>query len=124
MEWIVQILGPLVLGALAWPFVQWRRSESRREAAAMARAGQRTSGLVMEVWRDGDGWNVTYEFSPGEGKAAVRRTETFEEVVEQPARVGEHIELAYESSSPYYSRIVRADRDKSGGHLGQDPASL
>lgn len=124
MEWIAQILGPLVLGALAWPFVQWRRTASRREAAAIARSGLRTTGLVMEVWRDGDGWNVTYEFTPGEGKAAVRRTETFEEVVKQPARVDEQVEVAYESSSPYYSRIVRADRDKSGGRLGQDPASV
>ena len=110
MEWLVQLLGPFVLCALAWPFVHWRRKVSRRESAAIARLGQRASAVVKEVWRDGDGWNVTYEFTPGVGKPPVRRTETLEEISHQPASLGENIEVAYETHSPYYSRIVLAER--------------
>jgi hypothetical protein len=106
MEWLLPYLAPFVLGALAWPFVLWRRRVNRREAVKLSQLGSRVSALVTEVWRDGDGWNVTYKFTPGAGRAPVVRTEAIEDAINQPVGVGERVEVAHELTSPYYSRIV------------------
>jgi hypothetical protein len=109
MEWVIQLVLPLFLGAVALPFVMWRRKLARDEANAFAHAHPRALAVVVEAWRDPDGWNITYEFSPGVGRPTVRRTETIEAVPSQPAKVGDRVEVAYEPASPYHSRIMFAE---------------
>jgi hypothetical protein len=107
-EFALQLLAPLLLGLLAWPVVAWRRRVADREATCLALAGQRASAQVIEVWKDPDGWNVTYQFKAREGGDLIVRTETLEVAVEQPAKVAAMIEVAFEPTPPFYSRIVRA----------------
>jgi hypothetical protein len=85
------------------PLVYLRRRYQRRDYARMAKSGMRTTAEVTEVWKDEDGWSITYEFQPAGRKETVRRTETVEALKTAPARVGETIQVAYEPHQPFYS---------------------
>ncbi len=110
----VQLLAPVVLALLAWPFVIWRRRVSARETSVLAATGRRTRAKVLEVWQDAEGWHITYEFRPGESKELVQRTETFETLQSRPAEVGDQLDVAFEGVPPYYSRVVSVSQGDAG----------
>lgn len=89
--------------AFAALLVYLRRRYQRRDYARMAKSGTRTSAVVVEAWKDDEGWNITYEFQPDGRKETVRRTETIETQESAPARVGEKIQVVYEPYQPFYS---------------------
>jgi hypothetical protein len=113
MDFITRLLTLLFVGAVLWMFELWRRKIKRDEIEALSRTCPRTTAVVVEVWLDSSGVNITYEFSPRVGKSVVRRTETIEEVPSQTVNLGDQIEVAYEPFSPYYSRIMFARKAPS-----------
>ena len=98
-----QLILAAALGTLAFPFILARRRRARKGRVRLEQTGTKTTGQVLEVWRDQEGWNVTYEFTPVGRTLAVQKTETFEECDTQPSEVGASILVAYEPYSPYYS---------------------
>jgi hypothetical protein len=88
------------------PLVYLRRRYQKRDYARMAKSGTRTTAVVVEAWKDEDGWSITYEFQPAGRKETVRRPETFETLKSAPARVGEKIQVAYEPHQPFYSMAL------------------
>jgi hypothetical protein len=85
------------------PLVYFRRRYQRRDYDRMVKFGTRTTAVVIEAWKDDDGWNITYEFQPTGRNEIVTRTETFEALKSAPAKVGELIQVAYEPRQPFYS---------------------
>jgi hypothetical protein len=100
---VVALLGGVLVAGLAAPFVYLRRRAQRADRSSLGARGSRSSARVVELWRDAEGLNVTYEFTPEGRTELVRRTETFEEVGPVGLAVGSVIEVAYESSPPFYS---------------------
>jgi hypothetical protein len=101
-----QLLLLLVFSVFAIPFVLLRRRAHRSDRQRLLSSGERSTGKAVEVWRDPQGWNVTYEFHPRGTKALVRRTETFEAVASSPVEAGAQVEIAHEGRAPYYSVLV------------------
>jgi hypothetical protein len=93
----------LAVVAFLAPLIYLRRQYRRRDYARMAKSGMRTSAVVVEAWKDEEGWNITYEFQPKGKNETVRRTESFETMNSAPAKVGEQIQVAYEPRQPFYS---------------------
>ena len=101
-----QLAWAAVAAVVAVPFVLWRRRIHRTDRSRLLASGRRATGKVIEVWRDGQGWNVTYEFTPENSTSLVTRTETFEEVSSQPSVVGEVVQVVYEHAPPHHSAMV------------------
>ena len=99
----VALLGSIVAAAFAAPFIYLRRRVQHADRSRLGATGRRTHARVVELWKDQEGVNVTYEFTPTGQAETVRRTQTFEDSVPQGLAVGGVIEVAYESSAPFYS---------------------
>jgi hypothetical protein len=99
----LQIVLSLLVAGLALPFVLARRRIAASDRERLARTGRRATGRVLEVWKDGEGWNVTYEFQPSSLGTSVRKTESFEGLDQAPIVVGDTIEIAYEARPPFFS---------------------
>jgi len=102
----IQLLGALILAAIALPFVRMRRRVAHDEAARLSGAGRRTSGNVTETWQDSQGWSITYEFLPYERCEKVQRTQSIEGIANCPYQLGAQVEVAYEPFAPYHSVIL------------------
>jgi hypothetical protein len=105
-SFVIEFVLIVVAGVLCVPFFYLRQRQQATDLARMSETGERTNAVVVEVWNDDLSWNITYEFQPKGKNETVRRTETFESLKTlepAPAKVGEQIEVAYESRQPYYS---------------------
>ena len=99
----MQVVLSLVVAGLLLPFVLARRRAAEADRKFLARNGKRGTGRVLEVWKDKEGWNITYEFKPHNTQEPVQKTESFANMTEAPVAVGATIEVAYDRSPPYYS---------------------
>lgn len=102
-DFAFQLALGLLFGVLALPFVFLRRRTAMADRERLERAGRRAPGKVLEVWRDTEGWSLTYEFKPDGHTTPVRKTESYEGAQSAPAAVGATIQVAYEGHSPFYS---------------------
>jgi hypothetical protein len=106
----LQLVLSLVAAGLAIPFVLARRRMASTDRERLALSGIKVSGRVLKVWKDAEGWNVTYEFTPLGQSAAVRKTESFEGLRSAPTEVGACVEVAHEATAPFYSVPLLAHR--------------
>ncbi|MFC3684670.1 hypothetical protein [Hydrogenophaga luteola] len=102
-DFALQLVLGLACGVLALPFVFVRRRTALADRERLGREGKRAQGHVLEVWRDAEGWNLTYEFTPDGHTTPVRKTESYEGAQSAPAAVGATIQVAYEGHAPFYS---------------------
>jgi hypothetical protein len=109
-EFGLQLVLSLVAAGLAIPLVLARRRMASNDRERLARSGVKVSGRVLEVWKDAEGWNVTYEFTPLGHSVTVRKTETFEGLQSAPTEVGAGVEVAHEEAAPFYSVPLLARR--------------
>ena len=107
------LIGTLVVALLCWG--AWRIEDSFRwsERHALEKGGNRTTGRVIEVWRDGQNfWQVTYEFFPTKNVTPIQRTAEIGKFPHDVPEVGADVEVVFEGTPPFVSQLVRYEPQK------------